>query len=181
MEDSVLRTELAQCRAQIEQAAAGLDDVQGSVRVDGRWSIAEIVEHLDRTYTGTVKGLERCLEAGGARVTPATMRTRLRKLVVVRLGFFPTGIEAPKHVVPSGRVGLAEVLSRVASHLVDMDGALLRAADRFGKSSVMDHPILGPFSVEDWARFHLVHTRHHCRQIAARRRTVAESSRDHRQ
>ncbi len=173
-----MQAELAQCRAQIEEAVAGLDDAQGAVRVDGRWSIAEIVEHLDRTYTGTVKGLERCLESGTARVTPATIRTRVRKLVIVRLGFFPTGIEAPKHAVPTGSVGLRDVLSRVSTHLADMDGALLRAADRFGRASVMDHPILGPFSVQDWARFHLVHTRHHCEQIAERRRAVAESSRD---
>ena len=62
---------------------------------------------------------------------------------------------------------------RVAADLTDMDLALARAADRFGPGPVMDHPILGAFTVRHWARFHYVHTRHHCRQITARRDAVA--------
>ena len=31
---------------------------------EGKWSTAEVLEHLYLTYTGTVKGFTRCLEAG---------------------------------------------------------------------------------------------------------------------
>ena len=31
---------------------------------EGKWSAAEVLEHLYLTYTGTVKGFERCLQAG---------------------------------------------------------------------------------------------------------------------
>jgi hypothetical protein len=164
---------LARCWTLIETATAGLDDRRAATGVNGRWSIAEIVEHLDRTYTGTSKGLTRCLEAGAPRVTPDSVKNRMRRLWVVTLGRFPTGIEAPRHVVPSGELLLSTLVPRVEAHLADMDAALKTAAARFGAGPLMDHPILGPFTAGDWARFHYVHTRHHCRQIAARRHAVA--------
>lgn len=167
-----MHQDLARCHTLIDAAVAGLDDARAAVRVDGRWSIAEIVEHLDRTYTGTVKGLDRCLDAGTPRVTTQTVRGRMRRWVVVSLGVFPAGIEAPRHVVPAGQTPLSELLARVAAHLADMDAALGRARDRFGRGPVLDHPILGPFTTAHWARFHRVHTRHHCRQIIERRARI---------
>ena len=38
-----------------------------------------------------------------------------------------------------------------------------------GGIKVVDHPILGAFTVDQWLKFHLVHTRHHEKQIRARR------------
>jgi hypothetical protein len=167
---------LTRCQALIESSIANLDDRTAAVRVGGRWSIAEIVEHLDRTYTGTSKGLTRCIESGAPRVSADSLRNRARRLWVVTLGQFPAGIEAPRHVVPSGELTLSTLGSRIGAHLTEMDDMLARAADRFGAGPIMDHPILGPFTVQHWARFHFVHTRHHCRQIAARRNRVATAS-----
>lgn len=167
-----MHRDIEACRSVIEAATIGLDDERAAIRVDGRWSIAEIIEHLDRTYTGTVKGLERCLDAGAPRVSTPTPRSRLRRFIVVTLGWFPTGIQAPRHVLPGGEVALSAMADRIRLHLAEMDAALIRATERFGSGAVLDHPILGPFTTEDWARFHRVHTRHHCRQIAERRRRV---------
>lgn len=164
-----MNRDLEACRSIIESAIAGLDDVQGAVRVDGRWSIAEIVEHLDRTYTGTSKGLARCLETGATRATAPTARTRLRRFAIVTIGWFPTGIEAPRHVVPSGAILLSAVTARARQHLAEMDEIFVQVRERFGRQAVLDHPLLGPFTIADWARFHFVHTRHHCAQIRERR------------
>jgi hypothetical protein len=166
---TTMGSEISRCRTLIADAVAGLDDERAAVRVEGRWSIAEIVEHLDRTYSGTTKGLERCLDAGATRVTGQSLRTRARRFVVVTVGYFPTGVDAPRHVLPSGAVTLSEVVERAGAHLQEMEGMLARAAERFGNGLVMDHPILGPFTAAHWARFHAVHTRHHCRQIVERR------------
>ena len=59
-----MHPDLTRCHSLLDSSIEGLDDRAAAVRVDGRWSIAEIVEHLDRTYTGTSKGLTRCLESG---------------------------------------------------------------------------------------------------------------------
>jgi hypothetical protein len=51
-------------------------------------------------------------------------------------------------------------------HLLVLDQRLKDVARAFGsRTPVLNHPIMGPFSVNDWRRFHWVHTRHHLRQI----------------
>jgi hypothetical protein len=87
---------------------------------------------------------------------------------VVECGYLPTGIQAPKMVVPVG-IDPATAVPVALSSLRQMDLALDEAAERFGpRVGLMNHPIIGPLSVRQWRRFHWVHTRHHLRQIAAR-------------
>jgi Protein of unknown function (DUF1569) len=167
-----MHPELQRCLTLLEEATAGLDQASASTRVDGRWSVAEIVEHLDRAYSGTVKGFERCLEAGAPRASAPTMTSRLRVFAVVTLGFFPRGIEAPAHVVPTGRISLPDVMQNVRAHLQALDGAAAATAARLGTGRVMNHPILGPFTVAQWLRFHRMHTLHHQKQIGERRRRL---------
>jgi len=167
-----MHIELQRCLTLLDEATAGLDEAGAATRVDGRWSVAEIVEHLDRTYTGTEKGFERCLEAGVPRASAPTLKSRLRVFLVVTLGYFPTGVEAPAHVVPTGRVSLPDLLTTVRTHLESLDGAAAAAEARFGTGPVMDHPILGPFTVDQWLRFHRIHTTHHQKQIVARRQRL---------
>ena len=54
-----------------------------------KWSVAEILEHLYLTYTGTSKGFERCLQAGKPLVSPITLKQRARITVVTGLGYLP--------------------------------------------------------------------------------------------
>jgi hypothetical protein len=49
----------------------------------GKWSAAEVLEHLYLTYTGTVKGLERCLQAGKPLASPITLKQRVRITLVM--------------------------------------------------------------------------------------------------
>jgi hypothetical protein len=161
--------DLGRCRDLLHDAVRGLSAAEAAVRPGDRWSIAEIVEHLALTYTGTAKGFERLL-GGAVPLPPApTPRQRFWTFVITGLGVFPRGRAAPKPVVPSG-IGLDAALARAAAGLEAFDAGAARAEARFGHGYVLTHPILGPFTVRHWRRFHVVHTRHHVRQIAARRR-----------
>jgi hypothetical protein len=63
----------------------------------------------------------------------------------------------------------------IEAKITEMDGMLTACAARFGGCvKVLDHPVLGPFSIQQWRKFHLVHGRHHVKQIR-RRRAQAES------
>jgi hypothetical protein len=133
------------------------------------WSIGDIVEHLARTYMGTARGLGMCLADGRSRATPLSWQGSARKFIVITLGHFPRGIDSPDGMKPK-QWGFSVALERAHGGLDALDAAVTAARDRFGDTAlVLDHPVLGAFSVRDWCRFHLVHTRHHTRQIAERR------------
>ena len=151
------------------QASAGTLTVeQLSARPAGKWSVAEIIEHLARAFSGTAAGVRRALAEGRPLARRPDLPNRLRALVVCDFGYMPTGRRSPKVAVPVG-IEPATALAVATKNLREMDAALGDAAARFGtRVKLIDHPILGPMSVRQWRKFHWVHTRHHVRQILRR-------------
>jgi len=169
-----MRPEVQAIRTMIDQAVVGVDTGVADWRqAPGRWSIGDIVEHLARTYMGTARGLGLCLAEGRSRATPLSWYARGRKYIVITMGHFPRGVESPAPMIPKDW-GFAVALERAHGGLDAFDTAVSAAIDRFGATAlILDHPVLGAFSAQDWCRFHWVHTRHHMRQIAERRRVPA--------
>jgi len=132
---------------------------------EGKWSAAELLEHLYLSYRGTAKGLERCLQEGKPLARTPTLQDRLRIAVVVGFGYMPTGRKAPERSVPRG-MPAEQVTKEVGTQLAAMDEALSQCEARFGKRTrVLDHPILGPLTANQWRKFHWVHGRHHVKQL----------------
>jgi len=160
---------LEQCLAIVLEATHGLDDRARVRRDPAKWSIVEIVEHLSRAYSGTAKGFERCLETGAPLAGSVTFRQLVQQLVLIQLGLFPEGRPAPKHVIPTGEFDLAAVVDATRRSLAWLDDAASRTRQALGSGKVLGHPIIGALSIDQWLKFHVVHTRHHARQIARRR------------
>lgn len=168
---------MRRCRDGIRSATRGLTAARAEASRPGRWSVAQILDHLDRTYTASIGGLERRLQRGRPEPRRIRLKQHLARLVVTRLGYFPTGLPAPDAVKPAGRP-FAEVRAVIEPHLLVLDQRLTEVARAFGaRTPVLNHPILGPFSVADWRRFHWVHTRHHLKQIRRRSRVTGTSDR----
>ena len=141
-----------------------------SVRSDPkRWSVAEIVEHLQRAYLGTAKGFERCVEKQAPIATGQTLKQKTASFVLINLGYFPAGREAPRHIIPTGELDLQAVMDAARRDLERLDTAAHKARAQFGGVKLVDHPFLGAFTIDQWLKFHLVHTRHHEKHIRARR------------
>lgn len=164
-----MNSNLQSCLDLIVGATNGVSPEAAIRRTGDRWSPVEIVEHLQRAYSGTAKGFERCLEKNTPLATRQTMTQALQVFAVINLGYFPEGRKAPTHVLPTGTMPLPELLEGVKRDLAWLDDAAVRTRRVFGGGRVLDHPILGPFTVDQWLRFHLIHTRHHEKQILARR------------
>jgi hypothetical protein len=164
-----MNSHLQSCLAIVLDATAGVTPDVAARRSGDRWSVVEIVEHLQRSYSGTAKGFERCLEKNSPLATRATFKQAIQAFAIINFGYFPGGRQAPKHIIPTGNVALPDVIEGVKKDLTWLDDAATRAKQAFGGIPVMDHPILGAFSVDQWLRFHVVHTRHHEKQILARR------------
>jgi hypothetical protein len=147
----------------IDRAALARQPAQG-------WSSAEILEHLALVFGRTTRGLQRIVEFGAPRVGPLTVPHRIAHFVVFGLRHLPSGRESPEAVRPRG-VDAATVLDSALTALAAMDVALDEAELRFGpRVRLMDHPVLGPLTIDQWRTFHWVHTRHHARQIRERAR-----------
>jgi len=152
---------------ELMSAIAGLTAEQLRWHPPGKWSAAEVLEHLYLTYTGTTKGLSRVLAAQKAATTPATWVHRRNKLVVLGFGYLPSGREAPSFSRPRG-LAVDQVVAEIAGKIAEMDDMITRCEQELGTGNLLDHPILGPLTGRQWRRFHLVHGLHHVRQIRQR-------------
>lgn len=131
----------------------------------GKWCAAEVLEHLYLTYTGTIKGFERVVEAGKSLATAQTWAQRGRTFVVVGLGHLPSGREAPPVARPRG-VPPEKVRAEIGPKIGEMDDIIRRCEEKLGsRQKLLDHPILGPLTADQWRKFHLVHGLHHVKQL----------------
>ena len=150
----------------IAEATRDMDAAQLTRHREGKWSTAEILEHLDHTYRSTATALQKCLDAGQPTARTPTFAQRLALGIVVGAGYMPGGRKAPEYTVPRG-LRPDEVLRNLPAHIAAMDKVLAECEGCFGAHRKLgNHFALGPMTAHQWRKFHWVHTRHHIRQIA---------------
>jgi hypothetical protein len=161
-----MHPDLERARDTLRAATAGLDPASLARHTPGKWSAGQILEHLAKGYASTAYILNRCLEADAPKARPSAWRERLATLVVVGLGYLPSGRQAPEVTRPAARPP-DDIVDQAIAALQALDETAARAETRFGPATALaNHPILGPLNTREWRRFHLVHTRHHVKQIA---------------
>jgi hypothetical protein len=139
-----------------------------------KWSAAEVLEHLYLTYTGTIKGFEKCIVAGKPLARVRTWKDRTRTMAVVGCGYLPQGRKAPENAMPRG-LPPDRVLAEITQKIAVMDAAISQAEQKFGSdAALLDHPILGPLRAQQWRKFHWVHGRHHMKQLRRLRQSLLE-------
>jgi hypothetical protein len=159
---------LERLRRELEDAvgSAGASDLAKAPAE--KWSAAQILEHLFLTYKHTNRGLEKCLEQGAPSATRATLKDRFATVLVLKLGYLPTGRKAPERSVPRGMSPEA-VQPAITAELKRMVSDLDDCERKFGgRAKILDHPVLGPLTADEWRKFHWIHGRHHARQIRDR-------------
>jgi hypothetical protein len=163
---------LKKLQISLAESFAGMSSEELQWHPPGKWCVTEVLEHLYLSYTGTVKGFEKVAGAGKSLATLSTLSQRWRTFMVVGIGYFPEGRKAPPVAQPRG-LPAETVLNGILPKIAEMDEAITRCAERLGDGrKLLDHPILGPLTAEQWRKFHLVHGLHHVKQI---RRLRAEA------
>jgi hypothetical protein len=159
---------LDRLQKEIEETTVELRDSDWNRAPKERWSSAQIMEHLGRTYGTTAKMLELGMGAGNPGVRAAKVSELLKKLLVVKLGVLPSGANAPAMVTPKGDPGPV-ALERALANLKRLDVAIAAAEERWGSMEpIAMHPILGPLNSREWRKFHYIHGHHHLLQIRKR-------------
>lgn len=162
--------------AYLQSALDAIDDAAGTLPVDvivrsaaGKWSIAEILEHLTLAFSANATAMEKALVSGELRARRPGARQVLGRVLVLDVGYFPR-VPAPEMTRPAGTAP-ERSLPAVRDALVRVDDTLTRVAVRFGENvRVANHPYFGGLTVRQWRKFHWRHTRHHMAQI--RRRAI---------
>jgi hypothetical protein len=167
---------LDQLKQSLESAMDGMSSEQLSWHPPGKWCAAEVLEHLYLTYTGTIKGFERVMTSGKPLASRASMTHRVLTLVVVGLGHMAAGRKAPAIVVPKG-LSAEKVRNEIGAKIAAMDLIIAQCEARFGRRvPVLDHPILGPLTAPQWRKLHLVHGRHHLKQLLRLRESTTRNA-----
>jgi len=163
-----MRAELKQLQQELHSAIGNAIPSDLATGPTEKWTPCQILEHLWLSYRNTNKGLAKCMEKGEPLATSSTLTHRLKTFIVVRLGYLPTGAKAPERATPRG-VALEEVMGSIFEEIERMDTAFAECEQKFGRrTKLLDHPILGPLNSTEWRAFHLIHGRHHARQIRER-------------
>ena len=137
----------------------------------GKWSPAQIAEHLRITYTVVAQQL-----AGGTGIrvrTPWWLRLVLRWRVLPRIlsrGIFPAGARAPREIRPGdGPFERDQTLSALLTSAAVVEDGLAREWE--GSPVRMTHHVFGALDTPTAARLLTVHTLHHARQLESAPRT----------
>lgn len=135
--------------------------------VPGKWSPAQVTEHVALAYEKTRELLQ---NPGTQRGAPALLRPVIRFLYVrpiLKTGKFPSGGKAPKQFHP---VAADQPIDALCQRLEQAATGLesdLEAMQRQGKNA-FTHPIFGLISLPDALQFQAFHTTHHRRQLSPR-------------
>jgi hypothetical protein len=163
-----MSSHLDRLRKELESALLGATAEGLAQSPAGRWSAAQILEHLFLTYKNTTKGLAKCLDKGTPLATRATAAQRVATLLLLTTGHFPPGRKAPERTVPTG-MDADQVRQLIFAEVRAMASGLDECERKFGATTkILDHPVLGPFTAQQWRKFHWIHGRHHAKQIRER-------------
>ena len=159
---------LERLRQELEATIASAEPSRMEVGPAGKWTPAQVLEHLYLTYRGTNAGLAKCLEKGAPLGRACTFKDRVRAFAVINLSYFPSGRKSPERAEPKGMLA-KDVSSAILPEIEKMEAGFTECERKFGsRAKILDHPALGPLNVAQWQKFHLAHGRHHARQIRER-------------
>ncbi len=131
---------------------------------EGKWSLAQVVEHLAITMDVVAEGFEELQdnETMERRSTPAQS---VMRHTMLGAGEFPKGMRAPDITIPNDDPDpeLAAANFRMA---LERTRTLVETWPEEKQIGVyLHHPVLGDLNLPEWVRFHYVHCSLHARQI----------------
>lgn len=156
-------------------AVAGLSDAQWCHRrSDGRWSVADVVEHLAMVEAGVPRFVQTQLLSSAPVEPNRTRDARIRSLSVNR----SRAVEAPERVRPCGQWPTGpealEAFSGLRRKLIDY----VHSTPDDLRHHAGPHPMLGSLDGYQWLLFLAAHTERHAAQIEECRRTAYEGCRE---
>jgi hypothetical protein len=138
-----------------------------NLRPPGKWSIAEILEHLTLAYRRGALGFTKVAETGEPRAKKPTWQQAIGRMLIVDLAYFPRA-RAPEPTTPTGGIPVERVRESALEALAALDRAADQAEVRCGlEVPLLNHPYFAGMNLRQWRKFHWRHTVHHMGQVRA--------------
>lgn len=166
-----MHKEYVSLEQELRAAVTGLTETEMQMSPVGKaekWTVQQIVEHLVMTYQSTLPLIRERLEKRTPTRAKPMLRQRLGQILILNLRKFPAGRPAPMAVSPGSTVTLLSgdaMMKRVSAELVTLNELTEKGEKMFAGRRAVSHIVLGPLSLAQWRRFHLVHGRHHVKQV----------------
>ena len=159
-----MTSKLSDLRDALAKSIDGMSPEDLSRHPEGKWSSAEILDHLNQTYRGTIKNCERCLAAGKSGSVDRKSK-RWQRRIVIWLGYIPSGRKSPVGALLRG-TPVAQLTTEILENIQRMESVIEKCDREYGRGKeIAEHPVLGPLTAREWQKFHWLHGRHHARQI----------------
>lgn len=162
-----LSASLAENRARVEEFLGATRGVAGAWTAPvrpGKWSPAEVAEHINLSYRQTTELLEG--RPAGFPNLPFFLRPLLRRFAfrpVLATGRFGRPVKTFASFTPTDLArDPAEAEARLRSSLERFEAGV-----RSVTSPIIRHPAFGTIAVSDYVLFQAIHTRHHQGQLTA--------------
>lgn len=133
----------------------------------GKWTIAQILQHLAIGVDLVAAAFERRQDKTGMRRRAKPYQTVLRHLVL-GLGRIPGGLKAPGFTRPEERPDPELIVAEFRMGVEKLREFAATWPRERQKSLFVGHPMLGDLNFPEWVRFHYLHCRHHAGQIRQR-------------
>lgn len=161
---------LQQNRAAAEALCAAADEARAAwdvPRAPGKWSPAQVVEHVARALEQSARELRG--EPALFPKFPGPLRPVMRGLFfnwILRRGSFPRGTRTNAAMDPErGAATPAEARARIHEAIHDLDQAVKTRDAGLGP---VHTGAFGAVSLPDYLMFQAIHTRHHTPQVVVR-------------
>lgn len=141
----------------------GLSDAQWNYRsAEGRWTIAEIVEHIAAAEEITLKGALGVVQDAAA--PEALKDSRKDDMIVQRIPDRSSRFQAPEFLQPTNRYGSAA--GSFASYKKNRGELIALAKERSDlRTFAGAHPAIGNLDAHGWLLFQSAHAERHTKQI----------------
>jgi hypothetical protein len=134
---------------------------------EGKWSIAQIVEHLAIAFDLVATGFA-ALPETESKEREATPAQAVLRHALLGSGELPEGLRAPDISHPSDDPDPELVVARFRMGIEQTRALVEDWPEERQISSFLRHPVLGDLNLPEWVRFHFVHCTLHARQVEKR-------------
>jgi hypothetical protein len=159
---------LAEISALVLDPLRGRSDADCERVRDGKWSPAQIVEHLAIGLVGSAHKFAERRDRPPMQRRPRSIVQRVAGLALLDLGWYPQGFKAPEGTVPAAGITRAAAEAHFREGIARWEALERDLLPRRPRDLFLKHPRLGDLNLSEWIRFHLMHARHHAPQIRAR-------------